>query len=192
MLPGKRLRQTMAVLLALLAGTTGYLKFRRKPTLAGGGPLSTSALSQPSLEWQEIDAGTFFVSIPRGWEFHKLRGIDSYVGEITGSGTRLQFDYGSYSNPLDDLSNQDYSISFEYIHGRQAKIVFPKTPGRGMTGVYFDGLAGPLSRTAFNLAGNNLSSTQQGVALQVFRTLRFKKIARIDPSDSNPFRNANQ
>jgi hypothetical protein len=152
--------------------------------------VSTFALGQPTANWQTIDAETFFVSIPADWSFRKLQGIDSYVGEIAGGGARLAFDYGGYSNTLADPSDPSHIVSYESIHGRRAKIVVPKRPGKGMTGVYFGDFGGTLtlSRTAFNLVGQNLPLSQQETALQIFRTLQFKKISRGNPSDTNPYR----
>ena len=185
------MNRTVVLLLGLVAGTVGYFRLVWSPNLSSQGPALTSKSGQPGAIWQVIDAETFFVSIPQDWTFRKLQGIDSYVGEIVGGGTRLTFDYGDYSNTLADPSNPNYIVSYESIHGRRAKIVIPKTIGKGMTGVYFGDLGGgplTLSRTAFNLVGQNLSASQQQTALQIFRTLQFKKISRMGGSAANPFR----
>jgi hypothetical protein len=63
------------------------------------------------------------------------RGIDSYVGEFTGSGVVLEFDYGLYSSPLNDAVEPKYMVAHETIGG--AKVVFPRAPGHGVTEVYF-------------------------------------------------------
>jgi|HubBroStandDraft_4_1064222.scaffolds.fasta_scaffold295224_1 hypothetical protein len=48
--------------------------------------------------WSKVDAGAFFFFAPSGWQFRQLRGVDSYVGEFTGDGIMLRFDFGGYSN----------------------------------------------------------------------------------------------
>jgi hypothetical protein len=73
-----------------------------------------------------LEAGTFFVHAPPGWEFHKLPGIDSYVGDFVGDGVRLEFDYGQYSNSFDEDNEPEYVVVHEKIRGYEAKIVHPR------------------------------------------------------------------
>ena len=52
------------------------------------------------------------------------------------------------------------------------KTIWPKTPGKGMTGIYIH------SRTSsfnFQMNGRNLSEKDQNLALQAFKTIAFKK-----------------
>lgn len=51
------------------------------------------------------------------------------------------------------------------------KTIWPKIPGKGLTGIYFRGRSSHLS---FNLAGYNLSQTNQTLALQAFKTIVIK------------------
>jgi len=107
---------------------------------------------------------------PSGWEFHQLEGVDSYVGEFVGSGAVLTFDFGGYSNPLKEERKPAYVVIHKSIGGRRAKIVSPRVPGHGITGVYFRN-AGNAS--ALTLFGKDLTPTQQELALKIFETLRF-------------------
>jgi hypothetical protein len=121
--------------------------------------------------WHELDTDFFSIYAPAGWEFHPLQGIDSYVGDFVGDGARLEFDYGKYSNPLSDEKEPTYVVSEEKVGGRSARIVSPKVPGHGVTGVYFRDV-GDTNR--LNIAGLNLSESQQKTALIMFRTIRFR------------------
>jgi hypothetical protein len=120
--------------------------------------------------WYKVDAGPFSILAPPGWEFHQLEGFDSYVGEFAGDGIVLKFDFGDYSNPLKEERKPAYVITQKSIGDRRARIVSPRTPGRGITGVYIRNVG---NSNALTLFGKDLTSTQQELALKIFETLRF-------------------
>jgi len=132
-------------------------------------PESLNAGMAPA-DWHKVDAGPFSILAPSGWEFHQLEGVDSYVGEFVGGGVVLTFDFGGYSNPLKEERKPAYVVIHKSIGGRRAKIVNPRVPGHGITGVYFRN-AGNAS--ALTLFGKDLTPTQQELALKIFDTLRF-------------------
>lgn len=121
-------------------------------------------------DWQVIDAGPFTASLLPGWQFNKLQGIDSQVGEFVGDGATLAFDFGWYSNPLADDDDENHSVSYEVINGRKAKLVTPKSGGT-ITGAYFGDLEG---RNSLSISGENLTPAQQETALAIFRTIQIK------------------
>ena len=131
--------------------------------------------------WQFINANSFTLSLPSGWEFDKLQGIDSYIGEFIGDGIRLSFDFGWYSNSLAEDNDSNHIVTYETIGGYKAKIVVPKVKGNGTTGVYFGNLE---NQNRFNLYGNNFSPSQQETALKIFRTIRFKTLTMSEPTVS--------
>jgi hypothetical protein len=128
-----------------------------------------SPIAAPN-DWHRLDAGPFSILAPSAWEFRQLVGVDSYVGEFVGNGLVLTFDFGGYSNPLKEEKGPAYVVVYKSIGGRRAKIVGPKTPGQGITGVYFRN-AGYSS--ALTLFARDLTSTQQQLVLEIFETLRF-------------------
>ncbi len=128
-----------------------------------------ASLSSPA-NWQKVDAGPFSILAPLGWEFHQLQGVDSYVGEFVGDGVVLTFDFGRYSNTLKKEKKPAYVVTHKFIGGRRAKIVSPRTPGHGITGVYFRNVGDAAALTLF---GHDLTSTQQELVLKIFDTLRF-------------------
>jgi hypothetical protein len=87
---------------------------------------------------QIVDLGSFRVTIPPGWRYEPQSGVDSIVGAFVGDGITLLFDYGYYSNPLPNEYDAKYTISYETIDGRKAKMVQSKIPGKGLIGVYYD------------------------------------------------------
>jgi hypothetical protein len=121
--------------------------------------------------WSKLDAGPFSISAPPGWEFHRLLGVDSYVGEFVGDGIALRFDFGQHSSGyLQDANKPAYLIARESIGGFSAKIVSPRTPGHGLTAVYFHSVG---HSTGLCLWGKDLTSPQQELVLKIFETIRF-------------------
>lgn len=136
--------------------------------------------------WHKLDAGPFSILAPSGWEFHQLTGVDSYVGEFVGEGIVLTFDFGRYSNPLKEEKKPVYDVIHKFIGGRGAKIVSPRIPGHGTTGVYFRNVG---DSNALTLFGHDLTSAQQELALKMFVTLRFggttpQYVLPLPPRDS--------
>lgn len=124
----------------------------------------------PEKGWGTLDAGAFALSAPQGWEFHEEQGIDSYVGKFAGDGIKLHFDYGRYSNPLNDATAPKYTISDEKVGGRKAKIVSPRSPGTGLTAIYSSKVKGSDRLCVW---ANDLTDAQQALVLKILRTIRF-------------------
>ena len=131
--------------------------------------------------WRKIEAGAFSLSAPPGWEFRKLQGIDSYVGEFAGDGVVLSFDFGQYSNSLSDAQTPSYVVVREFIHRASATIVSPRTPGQGITGIYFSNVPSVISTNKLCLVGHDLTARQQEVVLKMFRTIRFTGVRGVEP-----------
>jgi hypothetical protein len=150
-------------------------------TLLAAESLSTAGCSSVSNEtaappsgWRKVEAGTtgtFSIYAPPGWDFHQRRGIDSFVGGFAGDGVVLYFDFGRYSSPLGDAHEPTYVVAHESIGGHRAKIVSPKVPGSGRTGIYFSRVT---DGDKLCLYGQNLTAPQQELALRIFRTIRFR------------------
>jgi hypothetical protein len=138
------------------------------PSQASGGE-SLNAGTAP-LGWHKVDAGPFSILAPPGWEFYQLTGVDSYVGEFVGDGLTLRFDFGRYSSSLKEARKPAYVITKESIGGFRAKVASPRGPGHGITGVYFRDVG---RSNALCLFGQDLTFTQQELALKIFKTIRF-------------------
>lgn len=121
-------------------------------------------------DWQKIDAVAFSVFAPLGWKFKQLQGVDSYVGEFISDDVVLKFDFGQHSNPLKGAKEPRYVVVNKTIAGSRAKIVTPKTPGRGITGIYFQKT---FDSNKLTLYGQDLTARQQDLVLEIFETIRF-------------------
>ncbi|MEK9156814.1 MAG: hypothetical protein AAB448_01605 [Patescibacteria group bacterium] len=168
-------RVAMAIVLVAVIGAIGYVIMNNRS-------VAPAITSEATENWQFVDTNSFTLSLPPGWEFNALPGIDSYVGEFVGDEVTLGFDYGWYSNSLAEDGDTDYVITYEIIGGHSAKLVVPVVGGSGTTGVYFEDL-GSNKMDRLQISGENLTTFQQDVALRIFRTLQFvEKDANQSPS----------
>jgi hypothetical protein len=66
--------------------------------------------SSASKKDRKLDLHFFSIEIPENWKYIKKRGYDSFVGEIAiDEKDTLTFDYGMYSNSLNEELNLSYS-----------------------------------------------------------------------------------
>jgi len=100
--------------------------------------------------------------------------VGKYQLEISAPlfiGVRLTFDFGQQARGyLKETKKPAYAITHESVGGFAAKIVSPRTPGHGITGIYFRKLSGG---DAFCLWGKDLTAMQQELVLKIFETIRF-------------------
>ena len=161
--PKRKMRLTTSICGAALAGLFAVM-------LSSASRGRVFAQFAAPTDWHKVDAGPFSILAPSGWEFHQLEGVDSFVGEFVGDSVTLKFDFGEYSNPLKEEKKPEYVVIHKSIAGFRAKVVSPRTPGHGITGVYFRDVG---HATALCLWGKDLTSTQQELVLKMFETLRF-------------------
>lgn len=120
--------------------------------------------------WQKLDAVAFSIMAPPGWRLHQLPGADSYVGELIGDTVVLRFDFGAHSNPLQDVKAPVYVILNRRIAGHRARVVSPRTPGHGITGVYFPKT---FDSNKLSVFAKDLNSEQEELVLKIFETIQF-------------------
>ena len=156
----------ISLLVASLAGASSRVFRTNYTDQVNGAPQTRSDESG----WERVDAGPFSILAPPGWKFHQLAGVDSFVGEFVGDDITLRFDFGAHSNPLKEEKKPAYVVLHKSIAGRKARIVSSRTPGQGITGVYFRNVG---DSNALTLFAHDLTPTQQELVLKVFETLRF-------------------
>ena len=83
-----------------------------------------------------LDAGTFTVNTPEGWQLIREAGYDSNVGRIVGPLGTIHFDQGVFSPGLDNISANEHTISFKRItiHDRPAILHKERTVGNDVYG----------------------------------------------------------
>ena len=86
-----------------------------------------------------------------------MKGLDSEAGAWSGPRSTLSFDFGAYSNPLDDSLSTSGTVCQAVIDGKPARIVtYRDTSGQYAVGAHWSGLRsselGPVSLTIYGLA----------------------------------------
>ena len=83
---------------------------------------------------------------------------------------------------VDDLRGIDpdkyrkQTLTWDTIDGREVKVVYPRKPGKGVTGIYIDSLRQTRSEIdRFNLYGIDLKSQNQQEFLKTVKTIKFKE-----------------
>jgi hypothetical protein len=136
-------------------------------------PVHKQAEIYPPRGWHKLDAGSFSIYAPAGWEFRTTPSVDSFTGRFEGDGVRLGFVFGLFAESVSDSQQgPTYLVSDESIGGLPAKLQRPRTPGRGRTAIYFPRVRG--SEENFYLCGQDLTTIQQKLVLEIFRTIRFE------------------
>ncbi|MFC1640809.1 hypothetical protein ACFL2D_02025 [Patescibacteria group bacterium] len=139
--------------------------------------------------WHTEETSGFSVSLPPGWQLEEKQGIDSAVGEITGDGITLTYDFGWYTaDPRND--SDDENILSETIDSREAFIVLPKAEGDVMA-VFFPDVEETISSwrmvneasaipidsftttSKFGLRGQNIPPEKEDIILRIFRSIQF-------------------
>lgn len=54
--------------------------------------------SNSNESWEVMNLSSFEISVPKGFEYRQIQGIDSYIGEITNDSISISFDHGWYTN----------------------------------------------------------------------------------------------
>jgi hypothetical protein len=78
-------------------------------------------------EWHTINTGIFKIQTPKEFKFFLIGGIDSYVAGLTNHQDTLFFDYGLYSNSLEDLSAPDFKVINTSIYNKNFRIVIGRS-----------------------------------------------------------------
>lgn len=141
--------------------------------VVGTGPAVHPSIGQDRAptSGKDLMPGTFQFRPRWAGSFTCFKVIDSYVGVFAGDGVRLDFDFGLYSNPLDEFKGPTYLISEERIGGFSAKIVCPRESGHGVTGIYFPELG---HHNKLTVETQNLNAAQQRLVLAMFHRIEFR------------------
>tara|TARA_B100000809_G_C14811829_1_gene414127 strand:- start:61 stop:519 length:459 start_codon:yes stop_codon:yes gene_type:complete len=119
--------------------------------------------------WHKIDLGAFKIETPMDYNFYKMEGIDSYIGGITNQTDTFLFDYGLYSNELNNYGNSNqFEISSKKINGKKFKIVKEKIEN-GFIGAYTADLKKDKRLSIVCLNCNDLNKKNE-----ILKTIEFK------------------
>jgi hypothetical protein len=128
--------------------------------------------------WKDLDLGAFKISIPQEWNYKKVQGDDSFIGDILGPKSLLSFDFSDTGYAADIMPTDSVATAIKIYHIKIdttakyiIKTIWPIVPGKGYTGIYYKSRSSSLT---FNLGGVNLPAKEQKLALQAFKTIKIK------------------
>ena len=128
-------------------------------------------INEPS----SIEIGNYIFNFETQFELEELQGIDSYVGNINGSGISLSFDYGWYTEPATNLSSDEYIVTEEEINGHYRQIVKPIDSEGNFTSIHLfkisDSIESPFGYNSLSMSVNHLTATEQEMIIEVFNNL---------------------
>ena len=130
----------------------------------------------PSLEYtnlKTIEIKDYKFEFPSQFQLIEEQGIDSYYGRIVGSGIELIFDYGPYTEPYQNLSNERFEIIFETFDSVERQIVIGKNPKEDFTGIHIRDLNNSVDSEHYislQMFTNEISQEQQNLVVQIFKS----------------------
>ena len=82
--------------------------------------------------------------------------------------------FTTFPNFIDRDKIRKQNVNLDTINGYEAKLVYPRKTGRGITGVYFDSLynENTIGRVRLNLYGTNLTSKNEQLLLNAIQTIK--------------------
>lgn len=143
---------------------------------------SITYASEVPPDWIKVSVGSDFdLMAPAGTSFRPGKAIDSNAGEIVTPDFTLSFDYGLYSNPLNDMSRYtNHETHDARVDGKPALIVTANTPRFPTDRPYFIGIHFPKVKTSIlgavklTIEGQLDVEDRYTTVERMFRTIRFK------------------
>lgn len=128
-------------------------------------------------DWKIVNArGIFSFSVPKDLQEQAIQGIDSYVGEYKSQSMNLSFDFGMWSNPLDDSSQPQFQQLVTEINNEPAKIVLYTAPQTQTEYNYFAGVHFPSEKNPtgkLTMSVRCKDSESQKTAVKIFYSIKF-------------------
>jgi hypothetical protein len=129
-----------------------------------------------------LDASIFTMKLPSGWSIAEKRGLDSLVGEFSGDGMTLFYDFGflmgTPSGDESDPNSDNYvphRIWEEQVGELGYELTRPSAPeSNGITGAFIQYAPPEGEPKGVSIYGLGLTPEQQEIALAIFRTIEFE------------------
>ncbi|WP_026753039.1 hypothetical protein [Sediminibacter sp. Hel_I_10] len=122
-----------------------------------------------------IEIGNYRFQFETKFTLEELQGIDSYVGNVNGSGITISFDYGWYTRPVSNLPTDEYIVTEDEINGHYRQIVEPIDSESNYTRIHLfkisDSIESPDGYNSLTLYTNNLNTVEQNMIIEVFNNV---------------------
>lgn len=133
-------------------------------------------------DWVQVQADELFsVMAPPGTRWQARDGKDSAAGRFETPAFTLAYDYGFYSNPLNDASHAErYATRDLVIDGRKAKTVSYYAPGHSAARPYFIGIHFPNVKPSaqgsirLTVYASVAAAEDYDQIIRIFESIRFK------------------
>ena len=120
-----------------------------------------------------FDFGPYSDPLSEGGPYIMSREVFKARGSIDDSTILTLVDDYRLAKESDQYKKQN--LLWDSVDGREAKIVYPRRAGTGVTGVYFDSAGtSKFGKDHLQVSGRNLNLEDQRQLLHAIRTIRFK------------------
>ena len=117
-------------------------------------------------EWKTFEIGKYKIEFPNNFSFIEAQGLDSSIGKIVSDELVVEFDYGAFTNNLEEYENNpEYEVKINNLEGDYRKIAYSKLSTNGFTAIY---LLDENTSIALGMYARNLSSENQSLLLDIF------------------------
>lgn len=126
---------------------------------------------------KNIEIGPYQLQVPMNFSLVEGQGYDSMVGRIEGSGIFMSYDYGMYTSPEQNVTEDQYKIINEDKDGIKKQILIAKNPQRDNTTIHISISENSGSNNPFPLKiwSTNLTEKQQDLVLKIFNSIIFDR-----------------
>ncbi len=135
---------------------------------------SKDSTPSTSEETKVIAVGNYEFEFPTDFDLVELEGIDSYVGNLVGNEITLSFDFGWYTSPLSNLSEDEFIVTDDVINGHFRQIVQPINPETQFSRIHLyrisDSIASPYGYNSLTMYTQEISASQLETVLTIFNS----------------------
>ena len=126
---------------------------------------------------KNFDIGEYQLQAPRSFSLIEQQGYDSMIGKIEGSGISMSFDYGMYTSPEQNVSEENYVIINDENQGIRRQLLIAKNPQRDNTSIYISSSdnADTNNPQSLKIWSTNLTDAQQELVIKIFNSITVER-----------------
>ena len=123
-----------------------------------------------------IEIGSYKFMFPTKFYIEESQGLDSYVGSIIGDGIEIYFDYGFYTGPSRQLSNDEFEVFEDEFEGHYRQIVKPVDSKNQITRLHVfkisDSIGINKEYDKLTLSVKNIEKSDQEMIIEIFNNIQ--------------------
>ncbi|WP_194774590.1 hypothetical protein [Pararhodonellum marinum] len=120
-----------------------------------------------------INIGEYELQAPGNFKLTEQQGYDSMVGILEGSGISMSYDYGMYTSPEQNVSEEHFTVINEVEEGIRKQMLIAKNPQRDNTSIHisFSENPGTNNPPPLKIWSNSLTKRQQELVIKIFNSI---------------------